>query len=168
MAPAPDDERPETVLATVLAIYGADEQVEIWKMLCAHHAGGRVATAAQSLFDYVLIVWPPAGQSTDQFVRHPCLWYDLGLSRAIWLDQHDAGVAIKLLGCTHLTKPDNHAGYLRLGKTHAPHPSHTLTISLPGQTGRIADLSWDEESGRIAVLVSSSISLRTLVVIDLV
>jgi hypothetical protein len=89
-------------------------------------------------------------------------------SRAIWC----AIPSDELHMCTHLTKPDAHPGYMRLGRSNAPDPSHIVSIVLPDNVNNpgtwIDNLSWDEESGRICLLVSSIEAVpKTLVIIDL-
>jgi hypothetical protein len=125
----------------------------IWNMLCPHF-DGRLATYTFSEEDALLIL-PPPGESQDKCVRYvvdgPC---SMGYSRAIgcmnFIDQQP----MELECFTHYTRSDRHVGYRRLGRTEAPHPLQTVTIPLLGQDGRVEDLSWDEESGRISVIFS--------------
>lgn len=80
-------------------------------------------------------------------------------SRAIWTAIPNGDGLVDLQICTHITKPDVHPGYMRLGRCKAPDPSHVLSIALPDNVrtfGTLVDnISWDEESGRICLLVST-------------
>jgi len=60
--------------------------------------------------------------------------------------------------------------YVRLERIKAPDPSRPVLVSLPGQDGRVEDLSWDEESGRICVIFSpfGDRSTRNMLMVDLI
>ena len=171
MTPVREGRASCVVPVTALAIYGQEERRETWNFICNHHNGGRVATAAETgVHDYVLMIWPPKGQPEDTFVRHIGGAFDLGLCRALWATDFLNLEKIKLHVCTYTTKPDDCAGYMRLGRSHAPDPSHTVSIPLLGQPGSLIDLSWDEESGRIVVLVScrnEGLDEKNILVVDL-
>lgn len=131
----------------------------VWNKLCEyHHKDSRAATAAQmDGRQYVLLIWPTPGQPSGTFVRHPCHWYDLGHGRAIWLHHTEGHEEIVLRMCAHLTRPDNHIGYARLGRSGAPDPSKVVLIPLiqREEDFEIEDLSFDETEGRVCLLVSS-------------
>jgi hypothetical protein len=172
MAPVLDNRAPCVVQVTAVAVYGPEEHVEIWNSICAHHEGGRVATAAETgAQDYILIIWPPKGQSEDTFIRHTGGAFHVGLCRVIWSKKYRNLKQIELHICAYLTKPDNHVGYLRLGRSHAPDPSHAASIPLLGQSGNLVDLSFDEQSSSIVILVSSrneGLENKVILVVDLV
>jgi hypothetical protein len=171
MSPVRDGQASCVVPVTALAVYGQEERKEIWNLICNHHNGARVATAAEiGVQDYVLMIWPPKGQREDTFVRHIGGAFDLGLCRALWAKEFLNLKTIKLHICTYLTKPNDCAGYMRLGRLHAPDPSHAVSIPLLAQPGSLVDLSWDEESGRIVVLIScmdQGQDTRDILVVDL-
>lgn len=156
LRPVHDDSSSDPVdtvrLAAQYPCADAVDDNQIWDMLCPHF-DGRIASYTFSEED-ALIILPPPGESADECVRYvvdgPC---SMGYSRAIgsteWIDQQP----MRLECFNHYTRSDGHAGYRRLGHS-APHPLHTVSISLLGQDGRADDLSWDEESGRISVIFS--------------
>ena len=172
MAPVLDDRAPCVVQVAPVAVYGPEEHVEIWNSICVHHEGGRVATAAETgVQDFVLIIWPPKGQSEDTFIRHTLGTADFGLCRILWSKEVHNLKTIELHVCTYLTKPDNHIGYLRLGRLYAPDPSHTALIPLRGQSGNLEGISFDEQSSRVVILVSSGsagLENQAILVVDLV
>jgi hypothetical protein len=116
-----------------------------------------MASTADST-DFFLIIWPPAGQPEENFVRHLLWQFDMNPSRVIWVKEYRFSDAIELYICTHLTRSDRHAGYMRLGRSKAPQLEHVTSVRIPlvGECGVIKDLSWDEESGRIGILFDSS------------
>ena len=148
-----------TIPATQLSVRGPEDQSDIWNTLCCH-PNGRIAMPTMTLDsdDFSLVVWPPAGQMEDTFVWHPAVWqFDMNPSRAIWVKHYDFSDAIDLYICTHFTRSDEDAGYMRLRRSKAPHPSRVLSVQIPlvGHNGYIKDLSWDEESGRISIFFVS-------------
>lgn len=75
---------------------------------------------------------------------------------------------IELQISTHFTKPDRHPGYMRLGRSKAPDPSHIVSIDIPtNYVPEIENLSWDEESGRICLLLSKVPRSKYLMIVDL-
>jgi hypothetical protein len=129
----------------------ADEQTLLWNSFCEHHSGNRIPTAAASENDvFHLIILPPAGQREGVIVRHEIGVGDFGPSRAVWsVDQWDE---IGLQSCTHFTRPDNHVGYMRLGRSKPADPSRIISIPLAGEVGEVLDVSFDEQSSLIFIL----------------
>jgi hypothetical protein len=172
MAPVTGDRVSPVAQSAPLAVYGQDQRASIWNYICDHHDGGRVATATNTaLPEYALVIWPPKGQPEESFIRHTGQAFDIGLFRALWSKVCRIPVNIELHACTYLTKPDNFAGYMRLGRLRAPDPSHTASIPILEQSGSMRHLSWDEESGRIVILRSSfqePLGRLYLLVVDLV
>lgn len=80
-----------------------------------------------------------------------------GSSRAMWIkhreDIHEE--AIELQSCVHATKPDSYCGYMRLGRSGAPDPARTVSIPVSGQTGSVRTLTWDENSGRASLFLTT-------------
>lgn len=158
MKPVHTSHPPHIAQANPLSIHAPEYRNDIWNALCCHH-DGRIAMASTSdSADFFLVIWPPAGQSEGTFVSHLLWQFDMNPSRVIWVRNYQFSEAIELYICTHFTRSDRNIGYMRLGRSQAPHPSHVASIRIPltGQTGVIKDLSWDEESGRICVLFESS------------
>lgn len=162
--------------ATPFATYGLDKHDDVWNRLCCNQEGRlAVATAAELDFsvsdDMFLVIWPPAGQPEDKFIRHRLWQFDMNPSRGIFVKHYHFSGSIELNICTHFSKHDDHPGYMRLGTSEAPDPSRVVNIPLDGQSGYIKDLSWDEESGRICVLIWSpdqdEVSDRRLLIVDL-
>jgi hypothetical protein len=154
MRPFHANHPPHIVQATPLSIHTPESRNDIWNSLCCHR-DGRIAMASTSgSADFLLVIWPPAGQPEDTFVRHLLWQFDMNPSRAIWVRHHHFSDVLNLYVCTHLTRSDRNIGYMRLGRSKAPHPSRVVSVQIPlvGQSGSIKDLSWDEESARIGVL----------------
>jgi hypothetical protein len=144
----------QAVVVTPLAVFAdtqADEQRKMpWNCLCSHHDGNRLPAVAE----LDIVVFPPAGQTAGTLVRHATWMCDFGPSRAIWYNTlPDESDEIELRSCTIFTHVDAHAGYMRLGRSKAPDPSRLFSIPITGQTGAIRDLTWEEQSGLICILV---------------
>jgi hypothetical protein len=93
-------------------------------------------------------------------------------SRAIWAlwnaEAHDGTRYITLASCPRFTKPDDHVGYMRLGRSGAPDPSHIALIPLVGHFGDVHAISWDGDSGRICLVYTPPESeTDNLMMIDL-
>lgn len=145
-----------------LARYGMGVHDDIWNRLCCHPQC-RIASPAAidpneldpngHREDMQLIVWPPEGQSDDTFVRHRLWQYDMNPSRVAWVKNYTYKGQIVIKIGAHYIKPDDEPGYMRLGRSGAPDPSHVTSVILPGLSGSIRDLSWCEQSGCIVLLV---------------
>jgi hypothetical protein len=161
-------------IAHPLAVYiqGKSEESDktVWDSLCLHY-DGRLATYTFTEEEEALLILPCPGQSEDEFVRHvidgPC---SMGNSRAIGCKDFVDMQPMELQGFTHFTSHNRHVGYVRLERIKAPDPSRPVLVSLPGQDGRVEDLSWDEESGRICVIFSpfGDRSTRNMLMVDLI
>lgn len=171
LVPISPDIESHALVASPLAIYGPQRPNDgrmIWDTV---HHDGRIATYTYSSDEESLLILPPPGGNEDDIVRYvldgPC---SMGNSRAVgcrlWVDQEP----MELQCFTHFTRPDNHFGYARLGLSKAPEPSHYTSISLVGQNGRVEDLTWDEESGRICLIFSPwhDRTTREMLMIDMI
>jgi hypothetical protein len=140
-----------TPLAVHDNLYTA-EQTLLWNSFCEHHAGNRISMVTPSeRYVFNLAILPPAGQREGVIVRHEMGVGDFGPSRAVWsVDPWDR---VELQSCTHFTRPDNHVGYMRLGRSKPTDPSRRISIPFAGEVGEVLDVSWDEQSGLILILV---------------
>jgi len=141
--------------------------------LCSHHTENRLSTVAESAnggFDVIIL--PSAGQPTETLVRYAIGTCDFGPSRAIWSKVPSFSMdEIELRSCALFTHADTHVGYMRLGRSKAPNPSRCSSIPIAGNTGRIRDLAWDEQSGIICISVSlwdGEREVMDLVVVELI
>ena len=153
---------------------------DIWNRQCCHPQC-RIASSAPvdpnehdpggHRDDMQLIIWPPEGQADDTFVRHRLWQYDMNPSRVVWIKNYTYTEQIVLKIGTHYIKSNDEPGYMRLGRSGAPDPSHVTSVTLSGQSGSIKDLSWCEQSGRMALLVQEDTSddgkRKRLVMVDL-
>ena len=146
----------------------------IWDTLCSHHSGRMSTLFFSESGSCLLAVLPSIGQSHSDAVTHMVGTHAaFGPTRAIWLKESLQPIErIKLESCVHFTKPDTHAGYLRLGRTRAPDPSRSCYIPIGGQFGHVQDISWDEESGKICIvclpLAGDEHSGKIMLLVDLV
>jgi hypothetical protein len=142
--------------------------------LCSHQTEHWLSTMAESAnggFD--IIILPAAGQPTETLIHYAVGACDFGPSRAIWSKVPSLSILdeIELRSCALFTYADTHAGYMRLGRSKAPDPSRYTSIPIAGNTGRIRDLAWDEQSGLICISVSSwdgEREVMDLVVVELI
>ena len=146
------------VAVTPLAMYGGPPIVEknlLWNSFCSHLGGTRLTTVVQSEHGgFDVIIFPRPGEPEDTLVRHEMGMGDFGASRAIW--SHVTNGGIELRSCTHFMRPDTHVGYMRLGRSKAPDPSRVVRIPGVGHAEELLDVSFDEPSGVIFLLVSCS------------
>jgi hypothetical protein len=169
----------QAIPVTPLAVHrnsGTNGQSRLWNFVCDHHTGNRLASAgASEADDFDLIILPPAKQHEDSvIVRHSMGIGDFGPSRSVWSkDTWGSTEDIELQSCTYFTRPVNHVGYMRLGNPLPPDPSRVSSIPLRGEMGDILDLSWDEQSGRLVILVvfregvNPEMERRRLLMVDL-
>ena len=76
----------------------------------------------------------------------------MGFRHAIWTEGHSTQPFVRLQTCAYSTMSDEHGGLQRLG--HVRQLGVQLRpIQLPVQNGEVMDVSWDEESGRLCVLI---------------
>lgn len=169
------------VRAYPLAQYGMEVQDDVWNRLCCHPKCRIASSAAVDpnaphdpsghRDDMQLVIWPQEGQTEDRtFVRHRLWQYDMNPSRVAWIKKEFFKEDIELKFGVHYMKPDDEPGYMRLGRSGAPDPSHLTSAILPGQNGRIRDLSWCEQSGCVALLVEDNTEEekgRRIVMVDL-
>jgi hypothetical protein len=167
----PDDASCSEV-APPLAVYAkgkSDHGRTVWNGLCSHY-DGRLETYTFTEEEALLIL-PSPGQSEDDFVRYvidgSC---SMGNSRTIGCKDFADMQPMELQSFTHFTRTDGNAGYVRLGRTKAPDPLRPTSVPLLGQDGRVEDLSWDEESGRICVICSpfGDRNIRYMLVVDVI
>jgi hypothetical protein len=132
---------------------------------------GQLATFTLSQGRESTFILPSLGSSNQIFVRHafdgPC---SIGNSRAIGCNEFIDMKPVELRCFTHYTRRNDHNGYVRLGRTEAPDTSRSVSIQLLAWDGRLEDVSWDEESGRICVIFSPSDDRgsRGLLMVDMV
>jgi hypothetical protein len=160
------------IYATPFSVYDSKSQDNkpIWNELCSHHEGKRSVSAESDEGGSRLIVLPETGQPEPTFVIQSREYRDMGPSRAISVapSADDDLAMIELQISTHFTKPDRHPGYMRLGRSKAPDPSHIVSIDIPtNYVPEIENLSWDEESGRICLLLSKVPRSKYLMIVDL-
>lgn len=103
--------------------------------------------------------------------------YAIGSTRMLW-NMYDGVLALH--SRVYTTKPDEHAGYARLGRTSAHDPKDetriiTGELFIPGADTwegiKVKDVNWDEESGRICVVTEFTSSYEAypiFLVIDLI
>jgi hypothetical protein len=87
----------------------------------------------------------------------------LGSRHAIWTEEHIGKPFLGLQTCAYFTMPDGHSGLHRLGHV-GQLGVQVRPIQLPIQFGSVADVSWDEESGRLCVLINAP---NRILIIDL-
>lgn len=169
--------QPTTVDVYPLSSYDdatkGDPDRELWNCLCKHHDGSRLSTAGESDDGpgFEMVVLPMTQQEEGNFVRHPIGVCDYGASRAVWVNNwtEPESNSVLLQGCTHFTRLDEHVGYMRLGRSRAPDPSHLFFIPLLAQTERVKDISMDDTRGKIFVLVQGlQPGLTEIVVVELI
>lgn len=173
LIPTPENGACSILPASPLATY--DENVSetssgrIWNSLCSHHVGRQSTLAFAEDYKCRLVVLPPPGQSSHNFVSHNFdTFITNGPSRTVWLGEcRDNSGNIVLGGSVHSTKPDDYFGYARLGRSKAPDPLGASRIPLNMQIEEIEDMSWDEVSGRISLVCVLDAS-RSLLLVDLV
>jgi len=142
----------------------------IWNALCAH-LDHRICTYIFSDEEEALLILPLPGQSGDDIVCHvfegPCF---MGSSRAIGCRKAFSTCPMEIQCFAPCSRKDSHIGYVRLGRTQAPNPSRPVSVQLPGYDGRVEDLSWDEESGRICLIYKhlGDSSARSLLMIGMI
>lgn len=159
LIPAYDDRAHDPVVCTPLATHTQETSVNntlIWDMLCPYYDGRLpIYTSLTSEDDQCLLILPSPGESQDKIVRYvvngPCFMRN---SHTIGIRDFVVQQPMELQCFNHFARSNTHFGYIRLGRTQAPHPTHTTWITLLGHDGRVEDLSWDEQSGRISVLYS--------------
>jgi hypothetical protein len=151
------------------------EQQLLWNSFCSHHTGNRLPTAGSSDDGgFYLVVLPPAGQQEDTTitVHHGIAVGNFGPSRAIWSKQLPWTDRIELQSCTYFTRPDDCVGYMRLGRSKSPDPSRLISIPIGEEIGDVFDLSWDEQSGLIFLLViywdGDEVEKRQILTVDLI
>jgi hypothetical protein len=93
----------------------------------------------------------------------------MGSRHAVWTEEHSVKPFLRLQTCAYFTMPDGYGGFQRLG--HVGQMGVQLRpIQLPIQQGEIADVAWDEESGRLCVLISRphrGVVMNRVLVVDL-
>lgn len=171
LSPVREGYKPLAVPVTPLATYAENVSGgsnSIWNTLCSHHSG-RLSTMTYSQDGgCALVVLPPTGQSESDAVVHCPVNFPIArcATRSIWR-RGDGAESTKLNSCVHFTNPGNQYGYMRLGRSRPPDPSHVSCISLNDTDGVIEDISWDEESGRICLVRFDGPDNRCLSIIDL-
>ena len=158
LIPAYNDRIHGPVVCTSISTYMQGAWVNdtlIWDMLCPSYDGRLPIYTWEG--DQDLLILPSPGESQDKIVRYvvsgPCF---MRTSHTIGCRDFVVQQPMELECFSHFARSYTHVGYMRLGRTEAPHPKHTASIPLQNQDGRVEDLSWDEESGRISVIYSPS------------
>jgi hypothetical protein len=138
---------------SVIPLIANGQDVAIRSALCRHH-DGCVSAYAFAEHQEALVILPPLDSLSQKAVRYTLQGSSCyrNASRAIMCHDHQGKGPITFECFTHFTRSDGHVGYLRLGRTKALDPSLSVTISLTGHNGRMEDVSWDEESGRVCVI----------------
>ena len=79
----------------------------------------------------------------------------MGFRHTIWTEEYSAKPFVTLQTCAYSTLPNGYGGLQRL--SHVGQLGGQLRpIPLPIQNGEVVDVSWDEESGRLCLLISRS------------
>jgi hypothetical protein len=89
----------------------------------------------------------------------------MGFRHAIWTEEHSMKPFVTLQTCAYSTMPNGYGGLQRLN--HVGQLGVQLRrIQLPIQNGEVIDVSWDEESGRLCLLISRMHGMNRVLVID--
>lgn len=156
---------PKPISVTPLAIHdnSQPDTAKFVSSLCVHHAGNRLpAVGICADGGYEVIVLPRAGQgntpsgspsSPQSIVRYAVNDCDFEPSRVLY-NTSTSPWEFKLCVSSHYIFPNEHAGYMRLGQSIPLDPQRVFPIILDGE-GDIRDISWDEGSARILVLLST-------------
>lgn len=135
---------------------------------------GRVATFIYADHEEGLSILPSPCKPNEQPILRtfdgPC---SMGSSRSIGYHGQTEMQPLELRCLAHLTRRDDHPGYVRLERTVAPDPSQSVIIDLKNETGIIEDLSWDEGSGKLCMIYTPDVSEgntspRWLLVVNLI
>jgi hypothetical protein len=168
LKPAGEDRSSHAVSVRPLVANGQD--MSIRNALCNHH-DGCVSVYAYAEHQEAFVILPSVGDSEYKATRHilhgSCY---RNASRAIMCHDHLGVDPITIQCFTHFTRFNGHVGYVRLGRTKALDPSRSATISLAGHNGRMEDVSWDEESGRVCIVYTPLgvyDDLRVMLLVDL-
>jgi hypothetical protein len=143
----------------------------IWDALCDHQDGRFAIYTWLTTEELLVQILPAPGQSQGSIVCYnidgPCAG---GTSRIIGCKEFVDMQPMELCCYAHFMRPDMCVGYVRLGRTKAFDPSHSVLIPLLGHDGRAEDLHWDEESGRLCVLFSpdGDRNAKALLMVDMV
>lgn len=157
---------PEPIAVTPLAIHDTSQSdaAEFVNSLCVHNAGIRIPVVGGGADGgpYEVLVLPRAGQAKasagspshpQSITRRAIRDYDFEPSRILYNASLNPE-KFKLCISPHSSYPANSMGYIRLGRSIPLDPEHVSSIVV-NEEGYIKDVSWDETSGRVLVLLST-------------